>query len=93
MITAGTFNWKMAPQVNGSTIRWQSLNGDRDGPPVLAAEELFANSYSGMPGYNHIIPVDVYVPGCPPRPESLLYGFRCLQKKSPKTYRAQDSGE
>ena len=49
--------------------RWRELFG------------TFSESYSVMPGVNHILPVDVYVPGCPPRPEALMYGIQMIHRK------------
>jgi len=84
MITAGTLTWKMAPTVR----RIYDQMGEPKWVIAMGAcgisGGIFRSSYNVVPGYNRIVPVDVYVPGCPPRPEALIYGIRMLHNKISK---------
>jgi NADH:ubiquinone oxidoreductase subunit B-like Fe-S oxidoreductase len=50
------------------------------GACTISGGPFIYHSYTTIRGADTIIPVDVYIPGCPPRPESLLYGLLTLQK-------------
>ncbi len=81
MIVAGTLTYKMGDRVKRLYAQMPDPKYVISMGSCATCGGLFSLAYSVMKGVDKIVPVDVYVPGCPPRPEALTEALLYLQQK------------